>query len=319
MQGLQLPVNDDLLLGVGSSDDAGIYKLTPELALVQTLDFITPVVDDPYLFGQIAAANSLSDVWAMGGVVRTALNIVAYDNCHLTLDHLKEILAGGADKIREAGGVMMGGHTIADPEMKYGLCVTGTVHPEKYIRNNTTQPGDVIILTKPLGMGVITTSIKGEMTDEATIKEAVFYMSYLNKYAAEAAIRIGVHAMTDVTGFGLLGHLNEMTNQQTSIELEYNNIPIIEAAHELASYGLFPAGAYSNEGYYQDYCQIDENLQNDDKMLLYDPQTSGGLLLSVAENKAELLMRELRETGISRAAVIGCVSPKKHCNIIIRR
>ena len=318
MNGLDLPSNEHLLLGTESSDDAGIYQINDEQALVQTLDIITPVVDDPFLFGQIAAANSMSDIWAMGGKMLTAMNFVAYDNCHLTLDILREILAGGSDKVREAGGAILGGHTIEDVEMKYGLSVTGIVHPQKYLRNNTIQPGDLIILTKPLGMGVISTSIKGEMADEATIKEAGFQMAFLNKYASEAALRVGINAMTDVTGFGLIGHLNEMTAGQTAIELNYNKIPIIKAAFDLAEYGLFPAGAYRNEEYYEQFCKIEINKPDSHRMLLFDPQTSGGLLLSVPEAKAEKLLAELIDSGIESASIIGQVILKSKYNVIVR-
>ena len=318
MNGLDLPSNEHLLLGTESSDDAGIYQINDEQALVQTLDIITPVVDDPFLFGQIAAANSMSDIWAMGGKMLTAMNFVAYDNCHLTLDILREILAGGSDKVREAGGAILGGHTIEDIEMKYGLSVTGIVHPQKYLRNNTIQPGDLIILTKPLGMGVISTSIKGEMADEATIKEAGFQMAFLNKYASEAALRVGINAMTDVTGFGLIGHLNEMTAGQTAIELNYNKIPIIKAAFDLAEYGLFPAGAYRNEEYYEQFCKIEINKPDSHRMLLFDPQTSGGLLLSVPEAKAEKLLAELIDSGIESASIIGQVILKSKYNVIVR-
>jgi len=318
MNGLDLPSNEHLLLGTESSDDAGIYQINDEQALVQTLDIITPVVDDPFLFGQIAAANSMSDIWAMGGKMLTAMNFVAYDNCHLTLDILREILAGGSDKVREAGGAILGGHTIEDVEMKYGLSVTGIVHPQKYLRNNTIQPGDLIILTKPLGMGVISTSIKGEMADEATIKEAGFQMAFLNKYASETALRVGINAMTDVTGFGLMGHLNEMTSGQTAIEINYNKIPIIKAAFDLAEYGLFPAGAYRNEEYYEQFCKIEINKPDSHRMLLFDPQTSGGLLLSVPEAKAEKLLAELINSGIESASIIGQVILKSKYNVIVR-
>jgi len=318
MQGLILPVNENLLLGSGSSDDAGIYRINAEQALVQTVDIITPVVDDPYIFGQIAAANSLSDVWAMGGVVHTALNIVAYDNCNLTLDDLREILAGGADKVREAGGVVLGGHTIEDPEMKYGLSVTGLVHPDKYYCNNTIKPGDVIILTKPLGMGVITTSIKGEMVDAKTIDEVAEQMAFLNKYAAEAAIEVGVNAITDVTGFGLIGHLNEMLNARTSIEIFENEIPMIKAAYELAEFGLFPAGAYRNEDFYGPFCQFDSSISAIRQKLLFDPQTSGGLLLSVPAKDAGLLLNKLHDKGIEWAKIIASVLPAGENRIVIR-
>ena len=308
-----------MLLGVGSNDDSGIFKLNEELALVQTIDFITPVVDDPYLFGQIAAANSLSDVWAMGGKVVSVLNMVAYDNCHLTLEHLKEILNGGADKVKEAGGVVLGGHTIEDQEMKYGMCVTGTIHPDLFVRNNTSMVGDLLILTKPLGIGVITTSIKGEMADEETIKTVAEQMVFLNKYASELAMEHGVHAMTDVTGFGLFGHLNEMTNDDTSIILYDHEIPIMKAAHQLAALGMFPAGAYNNETYYEEQCKIEIDIIDSDRMLYFDPQTSGGLLISLPEKKAVILLKELHEKGIEQARIIGEVIKKDDYNVYLRK
>ncbi len=300
------------------NDDSGVYKITDDIAIVQTVDFITPVVDNPYLYGQIAAANSLSDIYAMGAKVDTALNIVAYDSCHLTKKILHEILRGGIDKVKEAGGVALGGHTIEDIEMKYGLSVTGTIHPDKILRNNTIKPGDKIILTKPLGMGVITTSIKADEAPKSAIDKAIFHMSYLNKTASELAVKIGVNAMTDVTGFGLLGHLYEMINNQTSVNLNFNSIPIIEEAFELALEGFFPGGSLRNERYYKSHIEFqNKSIPNHKSMLMYDAQTSGGLLISVPKEKANILLDELKLAGIEWAAVIGEVTDSAKNNIVI--
>jgi len=306
------------LVDRSDNDDSGVYKITDDIAIVQTVDFITPVVDNPYLYGQIAAANSLSDIYAMGAKVDTALNIVAYDSCHLTKKILHEILRGGIDKVKEAGGVALGGHTIEDIEMKYGLSVTGTIHPDKILRNNTIKPGDKIILTKPLGMGVITTSIKADEAPKSAIDKAIFHMSYLNKTASELAVKIGVNAMTDVTGFGLLGHLYEMINNQTSVNLNFNSIPIIEEAFELALEGFFPGGSLRNERYYKSHIEFqNKSIPNHKSMLMYDAQTSGGLLISVPKEKANILLDELKLAGIEWAAVIGEVTDSAKNNIVI--
>ncbi len=318
LSGLNFPTSTRTLVDRSDNDDSGVYKITDDIAIVQTVDFITPVVDDPYLYGQIAATNSLSDIYAMGAKVDTALNIVAYDNCHLTKEILHEILRGGIDKVREAGGVVLGGHTIEDIEMKYGLSVTGTVHPDKILRNNTIKPGDKIILTKPLGMGVITTSIKADEAPQSAIDKAVFHMSYLNKTASELAVEVGVNAMTDVTGFGLLGHLYEMINKETSIQLDFNAVPFIEEAYELAETGLFPGGSFRNERYYKPHIErINDSIAEHKFMLLYDAQTSGGLLISVPQERANLLLDKLRSTGIEWAAIIGEVNDSEKNNIVV--
>jgi len=286
---------------------------------VQTVDFITPVVNDPYLYGQIAAANSLSDVFAMGAKVQSALNIVAYDSCNLTSEMLGEILRGGQEKINEAGGLLLGGHTVEDIEMKYGLSVTGHVHPNKILRNNTIQPGNKLILTKPLGMGVITTGIKADMVPENVIKEAVFHMGFLNKSASEIAADSGyVTAMTDVTGFGLIGHSFEMTNKGASIIINSENVNFIEGAFDLASSGLFPGGTYRCKKSFQNSVRIkNENLEKDKLMLMYDVQTSGGLLIAVDGDKTNSLLDKLKLAGIEWAAIIGEVVASKERKIII--
>jgi selenide,water dikinase len=318
MKGLKFPHTPNTLVAFDTSDDAGAYQISNDIAIIQTVDFITPVLNDPYKFGQIAAANSLSDVFAMGAKVCTALNIVAYDSCHITKEMLNEILRGGLDKVIEAGGVVLGGHTIEDLEMKYGLSVTGIVHPDKIVRNNTIQPGDKIILTKPIGMGVITTGIKADMAPQSAIDKVAFHMSYLNKIASEIAMEIGVNAMTDVTGFGLLGHLFEMTNEKVSVHLDYDSIPIIEEAFELAETGLFPGGSYRNEKYYKPNVILDrKDCTQDQLMLLYDAQTSGGLMISIPGEKADKLLDKLKLAGLEWCCIIGEVSDSKERNIII--
>jgi len=318
LSGLNFPSSDRTLVDRTDNDDSGVYKITDDIAIVQTVDFITPVVDDPYIYGQIAAANSLSDIYAMGAKVNTILNIVAYDNCHLTKQILHDILQGGMDKIREAGGVVLGGHTIEDIEMKYGLSVTGTVHPGKILRNNTIKAGDRIILTKPLGMGVITTSLKAEMAPKSSVDKAIFHMSSLNKTASELAVEVGVNAMTDVTGFGLLGHMYEMINKQTSIELDHAEIPIIEEAFDLAKSGLFPGGTIRNTDYYSSHVVFKNSaIEEYKRTLLFDAQTSGGLLISVPKEKADLLLDKIRSAGIEWAAVIAEVTDSTENNIVV--
>jgi len=318
LNGLNFPTSDRTLVDRSDNDDSGVYKITDDIAIVQTVDFITPVVDDPYLYGQIAAANSLSDIYAMGAKVETALNIVAYDNCHLTKEILHEILRGGIDKVREAGGVVLGGHTIEDLEMKYGLAVTGTVHHSKILRNNTIMPGDNIILTKPLGLGVITTSIKADEAPQSAIDKAVFHMKYLNKTASELAVEVGVNAVTDVTGFGLLGHLYEMINKASSIQIDFNSVPFIEESYELAEMGFFPGGSFRNERYYKPHVEIqNKSIAEHKLMLMFDAQTSGGLLISVPKARTNLLLDKLRSAGIEWAAIIGEVNDSAENNIVI--
>lgn len=315
---MNFPTSDKTLVDRANIDDSGVYQISKDLAIVQTVDFITPVVDDPYLYGQIAAANSLSDIYAMGAKVNTVLNIVAYDSCNLTKEILHEILRGGLDKVKEAGGVLLGGHTIEDIEMKYGLSVTGTIHPNKILRNNTIKPGDKIVLTKPLGMGVITTSIKAGEAPKSAIDKAVFHMSFLNKRASELAVKIGANAMTDVTGFGLLGHLYEMINKNTSIQLDFNAIPFIEGSFELAKTGFFPGGSLRNERYFQPHVTFNNNsIQNHIITLMFDAQTSGGLLISVPEKHAKLLLENLKAEGIDWAVIIGEVTASPDNNIEI--
>lgn len=298
----------NLLVGIETSDDAAIYKVTENIALIQTLDFFTPVVDDPYTFGQIAAANSLSDIYAMGGQPKIALNIVGFPNC-LDPEILGEILAGGADKVKEAGAVLVGGHSVQDDEPKYGLSVTGFVHPDKILKNYGCLPGDVLILTKQIGSGVINTAIKAEMASEAAVKEAVRVMTSLNKKAREIFDHFPVHACTDITGFGLLGHCVEMAEaSDVTFELNVKNIAYMEGAAEYAKMGLIPAGAYRNREYFigKADCGKTEEFYVD---LLCDPQTSGGLLVSVDPDYEEELMKAFRRSDMdTKVSVIGRVA-----------
>lgn len=314
----QLPKTDDenLIVGLDTSDDAAVYKINNDLAIIQTLDFFTPVVDDPYLFGQIAAANSLSDVYAMGGNPRLAMNIVCFPDC-LSPDVLAEILKGGHDKVEESGAILVGGHTVEDDEPKYGLSVTGFVHPDKVLTNGDAKPNDLLILTKPIGTGIINTAIKGELADKKHYDEAVKVMSTLNKSAMEAANKVGINGCTDVTGFGLLGHSLEMAiSSSVTLNIDYKSIPLTEGALEYAQMGLVPAGAYSNEAHIGDRVKFNSDIPREILDILYDPQTSGGLLMTVSEDKADSLLEELRNTPNS-FGVIGQVIEKKDKYLII--
>lgn len=302
--------DENLIVGLETSDDAAVYKINDELAMIQTLDFFTPVVDDPYTFGQIAATNSLSDVYAMGGDPKLALNIVCFPDC-LDPKVLGEILKGGADKVIEAGAILVGGHSVSDDEPKYGLSVTGFVHPDKVLSNCNAKVGDLLVLTKPIGLGVINTAIKAEMVDEESYNEAVKVMTTLNKFGKEAIDKAGgVNSLTDITGFGLLGHALEMAEgSQVTIKIKTSQVPIIEGALGYANMGLVPAGAYSNRKhignkvFFKD--QIPKNLED----LLFDPQTSGGLLISIRRENAEVLLKEL-ENSPTKYAIIGEVCEK---------
>ncbi len=274
-------------------------------ALVQTVDFITPVVNDPYMYGQIAAANSLSDVFAMGGEVVTALNLVGFDGCHHPYELLREILEGGRDKVLECGGVVTGGHTIETPEMYYGLSVTGRVHPKRFWRNNTPQIGDVLVLTKPLGMGVLSTAIKADMLSRSEILEAANSMAMLNVYAMRILREYSVHACTDVTGFGLLGHGLEMANNKVTLAFNEDSIPVLQSAKTYADMGIVPAGTYANKTHVNFTCKEVDNI------LLYDAQTSGGLLVSMAESEAKEALPKLQDAGYEFSAIIGEVEELK--------
>lgn len=283
--------DEKLLVGVETSDDAAVYQINETQAVIQTLDFFTPVVDDPYLFGQIAAANSLSDVYAMGGVPTLALNIVGFPTC-LDIEILGEILRGGADKVKEAGALLVGGHSINDNEPKYGLSVMGMVHPKEVLINANAKAGDLLILTKPIGLGILNTCMKEDMLNEAQMKAAIDCMVTLNKDAAVEMIKLKPNACTDITGFGLVGHVLEMAaGSQVDIELYFDQIPMLEGAVEFAQMGLVPAGTYRNRDYVGAGAWLDPSLPEYASDLLFDPQTSGGLLISIPEEKGLALLK----------------------------
>ena len=297
-------------MGIETSDDAAIYKVTDEIAMIQTVDFFTPIVDDPYMFGQIAAANSLSDVWAMGGEPAVALNIVGFPNC-LDPGILGDILAGGAAKVKEAGAVLVGGHSVQDDEPKYGLCVSGFVHPDKIFKNYGCRPGDFLVLTKQIGSGVVNTAIKAEMASESAIREAQTVMASLNKKGKQVVEKYDVSACTDITGFGLLGHCVEMASaSDVTFEIKVKDVAYFEDAIAYAKMGLVPAGAYKNRGYSIGRVEtgsVEEHYLD----LLYDPQTSGGLLLSVAPQDLENVLADFSRAHMdTKVSVIGRVAEK---------
>ncbi len=298
-----------MLSNIGTNEDASVFKITNDIALVQTLDFITPVVDDPFIFGQIAAANSLSDVFAMGGRVLNALNIVGFDSCNLSSEILGEILRGGQDKVAECGGVIVGGHTIETQQMYYGLSVTGVVSPSRFWSNNSAREGDALILTKPLGTGVLSTAIKADLLNSAQIKQAVETMRQLNFYAVDVLKDIKVTAATDVTGFGFLGHLSEMLNDKISFEIYAGNVPVIAAAREFADMGIIPEGSYKNREFASKFVRGEADI------LLYDAQTSGGLLLAVPQSEANSALSRLKGAGYENSAVVGIATVKTEFGI----
>jgi selenide,water dikinase len=304
-----LPVQNhpDIIVGTDTADDAAVFRLIDEMALVQTVDFFTPIVDDPYQFGLIAAANSLSDIYAMGARPLMALNIIGFPSRKLPMTIMAEILQGGAAKASEAGIPIVGGHTVDDEEPKYGLVATGIVHPEEVVTNAGGRPGDVLVLTKPIGTGIISQGIKKGIVNQEVIEEVVAVMGCLNKEAAEAMIEVGVNACTDVTGFGLLGHLHEMASGSgLSAEVRLSQVPIIEAARALVVEGVVPGGSKRNLSYIGKYVDWMSGFSEADQLLLADAQTSGGLLMAVPQEKVDSLMRKLAEReGILAAAVIG--------------
>lgn len=300
LEGLPRAEDPNLMVGIETSDDGAVYRVNDEVALIQTLDFFTPVVDDPYTFGQVAAANALSDIYAMGGEPKVALNIVAWPNC-VNPAFLGKILEGGASKVMEAGAVLAGGHSIQDDEPKYGLSVTGFVHPDRVFKNCGARPGDVLILTKPLGTGIVNTAVKAGMASEEAQAEVIRVMTSLNKTAKRVIERYDVHSCTDVTGFGLAGHSLEMAEgSSVTIEIHMADLPIQKEAPDLARMGLIPAGAYRNRSYTEakiDFGDTEEYLCD----IFCDPQTSGGLLVSVTPEEGEKILKDLKEAGLDTA------------------
>jgi len=302
---MRFPTDDNVLVGLDRADDAGVYKVSDDLALIQTVDFFTPIVDDPYWFGQIAAANALSDVYAMGGVPKTAMNLVAFPAKDMGLDILRAIIQGGIDKLTEAAVVLIGGHSIEDKELKYGLSVTGFIHPKRILTKKNLQVGDRLILTKPLGTGIINTAIKARMASEHLVEQVTRLMATLNRTASEIMTRFDIHACTDITGFGLLGHLAEMVDGSgRSVTLEAHRVPVLPEAEDFAAMGLIPAGAHKNREFRRSMVVFDPRVPLALQDIFFDPQTSGGLLISAPSAHAMPLLRALHDAGIP-AAVIG--------------
>ena len=306
----------NLIVGFDKSDDAAVYKLTDDIAIIQTLDFFTPMVDDPYIFGQIAAANSLSDIYAMGGIPKTAMNIVCFPE-KMDINILGEVLRGGAEKVAEAGAVLSGGHSIHDPEIKYGLSVTGIAHPDKILKNHGCEVGDILICTKKLGTGIVTTASKVGLASERAINTSIKNMITLNKYAGEIITKYPISACTDITGFGFFGHAYEMaSNSNKTLIFEKDFIPYIEDAKEYAQDFLITTGGQKNRNYVGknvDFQNVPLWLQE----ILFDPQTSGGLLFSIPAQYATALMKDFLSANIE-AVIIGSVVEKEKKFIIVR-
>ena len=312
-----LPKKEDknLIVGYESSDDAAVYKITDDKAIIQTLDFFTTMINDPYLYGQIAATNALSDVYAMGGEVISALNIVAFPE-NMDLEILHQILKGGAEKVHEAGGVLAGGHSIHDDTPKYGLSVTGIVHPDKILQNNNCKEGDLLIVTKPLGVSIINTAHMVKECSEEAFSQSVKQMTTLNKYSAEVMKDFNVNSCTDITGFGFLGHLVEMLDGKSSAEVWAKDIPYIEEAYKCANEFIITAGGQLNRTHVEpnvEYQIKDFALEE----IMYDPQTSGGLLISVPEEEAQELLERLNTFEI-KSAIVGKVIPKQEKAVIVK-
>jgi selenide,water dikinase len=306
LAGIPISTDPDLLVGTGSSDDAAVYRINDSQAIVQTLDFFTPIVDDPYDFGAIAATNAISDIYAMGARPLFALNIVAFPVKKLSGEILEAILKGASDKAAEAGIPIVGGHSIDDEEPKFGLTVTGIIHPDRILTNNNAQPGDALILTKPLGTGIISTAIRKEIAHEEARFEAVKWMTTLNRIASEVIAEYPVSACTDVTGFGLMGHLSEMTRgSAVDAEISLSKVPRMNMIAEYAEQGAIAGGTRGNYEYYSTWVQWSEKLTQIDRYILCDAQTSGGLLIALPEEHASKLIDSLHSAGVTSSAVIG--------------
>jgi selenide,water dikinase len=306
--GLELKKSEDLLVGLETGDDAGVVRLTDDIALIQTLDFFTPIVDDPFVFGQIAAANALSDVYAMGGRPICAMNIVCFPQSKMDISVLTEILKGGLDKIHEADALLLGGHSIDDPEIKYGLSVTGRVHPDLVLTNRGAQAGDVLVLTKPLGTGIISTAVKGQMAGKESQEASIASMTTLNRRAAGSLSGLSVHACTDVTGFGLIGHLGEMIqDSDVGARIRSADVPVLPGVEEYCNLGMLPGGLHRNRDFRAAMVEMGAMVPRHLQDVLYDPQTSGGLLIALPAADAKKLS----------AAVIGEIVSDPPSRIVV--
>jgi selenide,water dikinase len=303
---LTIPTDSDVIVGLDRADDAGVYRISKDLALIQTVDFFTPVVDDPFQFGRIAAANAFSDIYAMGGVPKTAMNLVAFPLQSMDISILRRIIEGGISVIAEAGAVLIGGHSIEDTELKYGLSVTGFIHPDRVLVKQNLHGGDALILTKPLGTGIVSTAMKGGLASAEAVETISRQMAELNRRAAEIMGDYPVHACTDVTGFGFIGHLAEMVvGSGCSVRVRVSDIPILKEAREYAAIGLIPAGAYRNREYRSVMVDVNSDVDPITLDVLYDPQTSGGLLICLPADRGRPLVEQLVEEGVSAAQIVG--------------
>jgi len=309
----------NLIAGMEHGEDAGVYKLRDDLAIIQTVDFFTPIVDDPYTFGQIAATNALSDVYAMGGRPLTAMNIVCFPVNKLDIAILRKILEGGLDKMREAGVLLVGGHSVEDEELKYGLSVTGVIHPDKVLLNRGGVAGDKLILTKPLGTGIVSTALKGGMADEALVAKSIVAMTTLNKTAARLISETpDVHACTDITGFGLIGHAAEMIDgTDVGMTIQSASVPFFPEIRKFVEMGIVPGGLHRNRSFRSSMVDIFPKCPDWLVDIFFDPQTAGGLLIAVAESQAERLIKRMHDDGITEAAIIGEIVPKPKAKILL--
>lgn len=306
-------------MGIERLDDAGVYRLTDQIALVQSIDFFTPIVDNPFSFGQIAAANALSDVYAMGGKPLMAMNVVAFPITDMDREVLKEILRGGYSKIEESGALLVGGHSIDDSDIKYGLSITGIVHPDMIVTNANARPGDRLVLTKPLGTGIIATALKGEMASQEAIRRITESMTTLNRVASEVMREVGVNACTDVTGFGLLGHALEMaTASDVGITIRWQSVPTFPEAEGYASVGMVPGGTGRNREFASCRVEMSQAVPDTRMDILYDAQTSGGLLISVDAIKLDLLLEQLHRRGVRWATMIGEVLEAPKGRVVVQ-
>jgi selenide,water dikinase len=309
----------NLIVGIETADDAGVFKITNEIALVQTVDFITPLCDDPFIYGQIAAANSLSDVYAMGGRPINVLNVCCFPSEGVDPSVLAEILRGGYDKVVESGAALLGGHTVKDQELKYGLSVTGVVHPDRVLRNSTCKPGDKLVVTKRIGTGVIITGAKNDLLTQEEFQPALESMRKLNKTACEVMLEVGVNACTDISGFGLAGHLCEMAlGSKVRINIDLASVNIYPATTKMMQKGIRTGVTLSNKQSAEGCVHLEQELSREREMILYDPQTSGPLMISVASEKADLLVQKLKEKGVSDAAIIGEIEASEVAGLFVR-
>jgi selenide,water dikinase len=319
LQGIS-PIPDPNLL-TGMEDDAGVYKLRDDLAIIVTIDFFTPIVKEAYIYGQIAAANALSDVYAMGGKPIIAMNVVCFPTASMDLSMLKEVLRGGADKLKEANVVLVGGHSVIDPkQIKYGLSVVGVIDPRRILTKGNLEVGDKLILTKALGTGIINNALKGKMVDEKTQAEVAQSMATLNKKASEIAQEVGIHVCTDVTGFGLAGHLCEMIegSKNAGVEINSSSLPLFSRVEEFARMGLIPPGTQRNRKFRGEKVDFSKNVPDWKQWIMFDAQTSGGLVLSAPPQKAEILLRRLHEEGVGQATIIGKVVKEPKGRIVVK-